>query len=245
MSDRPTVAVFRPDDERMARAVRLLEELGVEPIADPLLEIEPTGRPPRGDGDFVILTSKTGVELAANERWETDAEVCAIGESTADALSDAGYPVDVVPETFTSEGLVECLSGEVDGSRIEVARSDHGSPVLLDGLNAAGAYVHETILYRLDRPADAGHAAELSAAGSLDAALFTSSLTVEHFLEAADERGVGDAARRGLEDAVVGAIGPPTAQTAENAGITVEVTPDTASFESLARDVVARVDYPE
>ena len=100
----------------------------------------------------------------------------------------------------------------------------------------------ETVLYRLARPEGAGESAELAAAGDLDAAAFTSSLTVDNFLAAADARGVGEAARAGLADAVVGVIGPPTAETAADRGVAVDVVPDEASFEALATAVVDALD---
>jgi len=253
-----TVAAFRPDDERLADAVELIESLGATPVPDPMLAVEPTGARPRSDADFVVLTSKTGVELAAGlrsdgdaeaagadaaaapaKRWDPgDATVCAIGEPTADVLREAGYDVDLVPEEFSSSGLVDALADSVDGARVEVARSDHGSAVLTDGLEAAGAYVHETILYRLVRPEGAGESAELAADGELDAALFTSSLTVEHFLDAAEELGVREAAIEGLADATVGVIGEPTRETAEGLGIEVDVVPERADFEALACETI-------
>ncbi|UPV75686.1 uroporphyrinogen-III synthase [Halorussus limi] len=235
------VAVFRPDDERLAGAVELLDSLGADAVADPMLEVRPTGDAP-ADGEYVILTSKTGVELAAEAGWEPgDATVCAIGESTADALREAGYEVDIVPEEYSSSGLVETLEGEVEGARVEVARSDHGSEVLTDGLRDAGAGVNETTLYELVRPAGSGESAALAADGDLDAAVFTSSLTVAHFLDAAAERGVRDAAVEGLNDAVVGAIGDPTREAAESEGIAVDVVPEVADFEKLACEVVEEV----
>ena len=72
MSRAVRVAVFRPDDDRMADAVALLESLGAVVVPDPMLAVDPTGNVPReagsdaGDGadrDVVVLTSKTGVEL--------------------------------------------------------------------------------------------------------------------------------------------------------------------------------------
>lgn len=259
MSDaepRMLAAVFRPDDGRGAAAADLLEALGADPLVDPMLEVVPTGALPRTDADYVVLTSTTGVEIVAGERGKSgpgddadgadhaewtadDATVCAIGETTADALRERGYAVDVVPDEYSSSGLVDALEADVAGARVEVARSDHGSAVLTDGLNAAGAYVHETVLYRLERPSDAGESATRAAAGDLDVALFTSSLTVEHFLEIAAERGEVDAARAGLGDAVVGAIGQPTRDTAEDAGVEVDLVPDRADFETLAHAVVA------
>jgi uroporphyrinogen-III synthase len=243
VTGRPTVAVFRPDDGRLGAAVDTLEGLGAEALGDPMLAVEPTDRTPRSDADYAVLTSTTGARLVDEADWDPgDATLCAIGATTATSLREAGYAVGVVPAEFSSEGLVDRLADEVDGARVEVARSDHGSAVLLDGLEAAGAYVHETVLYRLVRPAGAGESVERAAAGTLDAALFTSSLTVEHFLDAAAERGVREQAVVGLADAVVGAIGRPTAETAETAGIAVDVVPGEADVDRLARRAVEALD---
>jgi uroporphyrinogen-III synthase len=236
------VAAFRPDDDRLADAVALLESLGVTPVADPMLAVDPTGDAPRTDAEFTVLTSKTGVERADSEGWEPSGAVCAIGPSTADSLRDHGYEVDLVPETYSSAGMVAALASRVAGSRVEVARSDHGSDVLLDGLNEAGAYVHETVLYRLTRPEGAGVSVEAAARGDLDGVLFSSSLTVENFLACAEELGIHEATLAGLNDAVVGAIGDPTRETAEMLGVTVDVVPGEADFEALARAVVERLD---
>jgi uroporphyrinogen-III synthase len=239
VADRPVVAVFRPDDERLDEAVDLLDALGARPLADPMLAVEPTGATP-GAAPHVVFTSKTGAALAAEAGWTPAGAVHAIGPKTAAALRERGYAVDVVPDDYSSAGLVAALRDRTAGERVEVARSDHGSAVLLDGLRAAGADVTETVLYRLVRPPGAGDAAERAAAGDLDGACFTSSLTVAHLLDAAAERGLGEAAVAGLEAAVVGAIGPPTRDRAREAGLTVDAVPDEATFEALARAVVER-----
>lgn len=237
------VAVFRPDDERLDEAVELLHSLGVEPVPDPMLAVEPTGNAPRSGAEYVILTSKTGVELAVDAGWRPDGEtVCAIGRRTARALEEQDITVDLVPDEFSSRGLVEALEDRVDGAAVEVARSDHGSPVLTDGLAEAGADVHETVLYELVRPKESGQSTDLAADGALDGALFTSSLTVEHFLAAAEERGVREEAIVGLNEGVVGVIGEPTAETATDCGIDVDVIPDAADFDQLARDVAERIE---
>jgi len=239
MSSEVRVAVFRPDNDRLREAVELLDSLGATPVADPMLEIEPTGAIPDSEADYVVLTSKTGVELAADAGWQPDGVTLAsIGSGTTAAAETAGWTVDREPETYSSAGLVELLADEVAGYHVEVARSDHGSEVLLDGLADAGATVTETVLYRLARPPEAGDSVELAADGELEAAAFTSSLTVEHFLAAAADRGVEAAARDGLDSAVVGTIGEPTRETAEELGIGVDIVPEEATFEALATRVV-------
>jgi uroporphyrinogen-III synthase len=237
-----TVAFFRPDDERAAEAADTVRELGAEPLSDPMLAVDPTGEEPRTDADYAVLTSKTGVELADEAGWDPTGAVVAIGAATAEALQAAGYAVDVVPEEYSSAGLVEELREAVDGARLEVARSDHGSPVLTDGLAEAGADVHETVLYRLVRPAGAGASTVAAAEGDLDGACFTSTLTVEHFLAAAADRGIREEAVAGLNRAAVGAIGEPTREAAAAGGIEVDVVPEVAEFEALAAAVVERLD---
>ncbi|WP_331235214.1 uroporphyrinogen-III synthase [Natronorarus salvus] len=241
MSQEVRVALFRPDDERLAEGIDLLESLGAIPVPDPMLEVRPTGSSPREDAAYTIFTSQTGVELASDAEWDAgETSVCAIGERTSRTLREAGYRVDLVPDVFSSTGLVNALCDRVPGRTVEVARSDHGSPVLTDGVNECGGYVHETVLYELVVPEGAGVSAERAATGELEAALFTSSLTVEHFLESAEERGVREDALAGLERAVIGVIGEPTRETAEGLGIAVDVVPERATFEALACEAVER-----
>jgi uroporphyrinogen-III synthase len=234
------VAVFRPDDERLASAVELLDSLGATPVPDPMLAVEPTGNVPR-EAAYVVLTSKTGAELLAERGWSPGgATLVCIGPSTAAAARMAGWTVDLVPDEYSSTGLVDLLSGRVSGEAVAVARSDHGSDVLLDGLRGAGADVTETVLYRLTMPEGAGQSTVMAAGHELEGVCFTSSLTVENFLQAATDRGVREEALEGLDAAVVGAIGEPTRETAETHGIGVDVVPDRADFEELACRVVER-----
>ena len=229
--DAPRVAFFRPDDERAERAIEAARKRGLDPLSDPILETVPTGTKPRTDAGYVVLTSVTGVGLAAETVRDADSVVCAIGPKTADGLRDEGIEVDVVPDEYTSTGLVEELAGRVDGERVEVARSDHGSDELIEGLVDAGAYVHETVLYEIRRPEGGGErTARALEKGTVDAVLFTSSLTVEHLVEALEENGVG---RKALSEVGVYAIGEPTRETAESLGVEVDGVPEQETFESL------------
>lgn len=233
---RPVVAIFRPPGDRADRATETLESLGAEVVHDPLIRPRPTGALPRTDADVTVFTSSTAGDLLDGSGWSADGtSVAAIGPRTADALREVGISVDVVPDRFDSSGLVEALADRVAGRRVEVARSDHGTETLPAGLEAAGAYVHETVLYRLERPEGAGAAVDAVRAGTVDALAFTSSLTVEHFVDLAE----GADPERLLEGVLVGAIGEPTARTAEHLGLEVDVIAPEATFESLARALMA------
>ncbi|WP_394345813.1 uroporphyrinogen-III synthase [Halegenticoccus tardaugens] len=83
---KPTVAVLRPDDNRIAAAVEYLRSLGVSPVADPMLTVRSTGATPV-TADYCIFTSRTGVQIAAEQDWQpSDSVVCAVGQQTASAL---------------------------------------------------------------------------------------------------------------------------------------------------------------
>ncbi len=242
MTAKPTIAAFRPPGERAEQAHATLTSLGVTPLIDPMVEPAPTGALPRDDCDITILTSSTAADILEAEGWSRgEAELVAIGPKTADALERVGIEVDRIPATYTSAGLVEELSADVDGRRVEIARSDHGSDELQLGLWAAGAYVHETVLYRLRRPGDAGHSVSAVIDGEVDGIAFTSSLTVEHFIDIARDRGVEDDIHEAIEHCIVGVIGPPTAETASDTGIAVDVIASEATFETLASEVVDAV----
>lgn len=238
---KPKVAVLRPDDTRIDEAIRCLQSLGVTPIPGPMLTICPTGQQPR-QAEYCVFTSKTGVELAVEHGWHPDGEtVCAVGRQTATALRNRGYSVNVIPTMFTSAGLVEELADEVEGQTVEIAQSVHGSDVLIQGLEEAGAAVHETHLYRLECPSTVGRSVSLAVDGELEGILFTSPKTVDHFFEIATERDVITAFRHGLEETVVGAIGTPTKRAVRKNGGTIDVIPNTIDFTRLAEVTVNRV----
>jgi uncharacterized protein YqjF (DUF2071 family) len=102
------------------------------------------------------------------------------------------------------------------------------------GRRAFGIPIHRASM-RITRR---GETVTFRADGELEAVAFTSSLTVEHFLDSAADRGLKAAAVDGLDGAVVGAIGEPTRATAVDHGIDVDIVPEEATFEALATRVV-------
>jgi uroporphyrinogen-III synthase len=106
---------------------------------------------------------------------------------------------------------------------------------LVQGLINAGAAVHQTHVYTLDilEGALQDELIEKTLAGEIDAFAFTSAMMVKNFMALADKAGGLDEAIHRLNEAVVGAIGYPTAQTVESFGAFVDVVPDEFTFEAL------------
>jgi uroporphyrinogen III methyltransferase/synthase len=183
--------------------------------------------------DWVVVTSPNGARrLARRLRDARDlgaARLAAIGPGTASALAEFHLAVDLVPERFVAEGLLEVFPDPPSaGGRVLLARAAVARDVLPDGLAARGWTVDVVEAYRtLPVPLDDAARTRVAAA---DAVTFTSSSTVEHFVAAG-----GDA----VVPPVVAAIGPVTAATARRLGIGVTVEAAVHTLDGLCDAVVS------
>lgn len=188
--------------------------------------------------DWAVLTSPRAAE-AFIERGDAAAQaglrIAAVGTSTARALQDAGWRVEVVPETQTGEALVAALraSGVGAGTRVLFPASAQARATVPDGLAEVGAITVQVEAYRLEPVRlDRQVCGALLDAGAIAIVSFTSPSTVEGL-----ESGLG----RELFDRVVAgtraaAIGPTTAEAAERAGLDVVVA-HPHSLEGLAERI--------
>jgi len=140
----------------------LLHESGAEVILAPLLTIEapePGSPGPElldqlGAWDWMIFLSANAVRWALTQpAWTSylaqGTHIAAVGDATRDALESNGIRVDLVPLTFSSEGLLDdprLLS--VEGMRILIIRGEGGRELLRETLVARGADVAVAELYR-------------------------------------------------------------------------------------------------
>ncbi len=227
-----------------------LFELGAEPVEVPVIRIdtpvdggaalrEATKR--LGDYDWLVLTSANGVDRTFDAVPDTRAlggvRVAAIGPGTAEALARYRVVADIVPERFVAESLLAAFpdpsdladgpgatgAGRSDGpGRVLLARAAVARDVLPDGLRAKGWQVDVVEAYRTQ--AVEPTAAQRDAVAAADAVTFTSSSTVTNFVASF---GVD------LVPPVVACIGPVTAATARQHGLTVDVEASVHTTEGL------------
>lgn len=248
------LAVLRPAD-RLDESVALAREMGFDAIgASPLVIVHNqddntermVGALKRDEVDHVVITSSAGVAsvLAMAKAYDADiigllnrCRVTAIGPATAKSMTAAGIRVDMMPGEFTSAGLVDMLtSRDVSGRTVCLLRSDHGDPILVTGLQDAGATVMEVSVYRLvPRPEDESLVAMVreTLAGSIDAFAFPSAMTAATFIEAAELMGVKDELIAMLNERQVAAIGPPTRKMLEGMKVRVGIMPEQATFKAM------------
>ena len=243
------------------RFVQLLESAGARVLQAPTIAIEPPSSWEPLDQaldalesfQWVIFTSVNGVAMvdrrlgARGLAWAAVARrrVAAIGPATADALAEHGVRVQVVPDEYRAEALVERLRPLVaPGDRVLLPRAKETRDVLVVELKRLGAIVAEVPAYQTRRVDDGvGRLREAFAARAIDAVTFTSSSTVRNFAEL-----FSDGERRSWRGRVtVASIGPITAATAAEYGLATDVMPSEYTIPALARaiaDYFTRVPRP-
>jgi uroporphyrinogen III methyltransferase/synthase len=231
-----TVVVTRARAQSSELVARL-RELGASTVEIPAIRIEDPadGGAALRDAverlptyDWVVVTSPNGAGrlLAAcrDARSFGGAKVAAIGPGTADAMAEGNIAVDLVPERYVAEGLLDVFpSGP--GS-VLIARAAEARDVLPDGLRDLGWSVDVVEAYRTVQGRPSAEA--LAAAADADIVTFTSSSTVRNFLAVCD-----------AVPPVVACIGPVTAATAREHGLTVTIEADVHTIEGLVTALTA------
>ncbi|HEX4682545.1 MAG TPA: uroporphyrinogen-III synthase, partial [Gemmatimonadaceae bacterium] len=159
-------------------------------------------------------------------------KLAAVGPVTADALLDRGLAVDVAPNRFVAEALLECLGGRSDvrGARILYAAAEGARETLVEGLAGMKAVVDRVELYRsVPHGEGAARMRDELLAGRVDMVTFTSASSVTAFVSA-----VGEAAAL---RAPAASIGPITSEAAHAAGLDVLVEAEESTIAGLVEAV--------
>ncbi|HEY2767834.1 MAG TPA: uroporphyrinogen-III C-methyltransferase [Solirubrobacteraceae bacterium] len=237
-----TVAVTRARAQASGLA-RSLGELGARVVQAPVIRIQPLKEDPSesldlGRYDLICLTSPNGVAalferlagVGLDARAFAGARVAAIGPGTARALAERGIAVDIMPERFVAESLVDSLA-ELPVKRALIARAREARDVLPDALRAQGAEVDVLALY--ETVAEPLSARTLAQARGADYITFTSSSTVRFFLQAAH----GDAELSPSTRVV--SIGPVTSRTLREHGLEPHVEAERHDIDGVLQALLA------
>ncbi len=241
--------------EQAADLVQALEAEGATPVTFPTIELAPPASYEALDRaidevsayDWAVFTSANAVRCFF-ERLEVRGKdlrelkgvrVAAIGSSTAQAIRDLKIRVDLVPDEYRAEGLLDAFReahGSVMGLRVLIPRAAIARDLLPRELERAGAQVTIAEAYRTVRPQVPVEALLADfRAGRIQYLTFTSSSTVRNLVEA-----MGGGAIE-LGQARVACIGPVTADTARQLGLPVHVVATESTIAGLVRALVADV----
>ena len=229
-----------------------LRSYGAVPIEVPTISVEPPRTPHQmeraiqglvtGRYEWVVFTSTNAVravcerftDYGLDARSFAGLKVAAIGDQTAAALKAFGVTPDLVPEEEqSSKGLLaewpeyDSVVDPID--RVFLPRADIATETLVAGMQELGWQVDDVTAYRTVRAAPPpAEIREAIKTGGFDAVLFTSSSTVRNLIGIAGKPHA---------TTVIACIGPATASTAEEHGLTVDVLSEEPKVTILAHNL--------
>lgn len=239
--------------EQAGELSSLLLEQGAEPVECPVIQVVPPDSWAELDGaiadlkqyQWLVFTSVNGVKpfmdrlqrAGLDGRALAGLRLCCIGPRTAEALASYGLRADLVPSEYQAEGLIEAMKAAgVKGQRVLIPRAAVAREILPEQLRAMGADVRVVTAYRTVRPAvETDRVKELLEKQALHVLTFASSSTVRNFCELLGGR---EEVRRLTRGVVVACIGPITAKTAAEEGLTVTVTAAENTIPALVEAIV-------
>ncbi len=257
------VAITRPTGQAEEAGVLITAKGGV-PYYIPAIEIKGLSNPEPmkkfiselslGKVNYVILMSTNGVKYlfsAADEIKQTKqlheglkkSFVIAVGPKTAEAMKEYNIRVDMVPQKYSSDGLLEALQGmDIKGKKIRIPRTSNATPTLTNQLREMGANVEEIYVYESGLPVDEALKTKFYSdltSGHINALLFGSGLSAKNIFKMLTEKASMEQLRKVLAEKVtVVAIGPTTAEALCELNVKVDVVPEDYLFDS-ALDALA------
>lgn len=229
-----------------------LAVLGAEPVEVPVLEIRPPDSLEPLDSalkkidsfDWLLLTSVNTVHAVAARCTELNIDVsslkglrvAAVGGATAEAARRAGFRVTIMPEHYSSEGMVSALKESGTVNRVLLARAKVARNVIPEALTAAGAILTVVDAYQTVLPIGAKDRLVEALRVGIDIATFTSSSSVRNLAEVAREVGI--------EYPLVGvpavSIGPVTSATLREFGWEPAAEAEVSDLPGLIAAIVKR-----
>jgi uroporphyrinogen III methyltransferase / synthase len=241
--------------EQAGELVDMLEERGADAIQTPTIRIAPPedfDALDRACGDaasydWIVLTSVNAVDAfferllqRGDVRDLKGVRLCAIGAATAQRIGGFGLRADLVPDESRAEAVFDALKAAVTlaGTKFLLPRADIAREALPEQLRDAGAEVTEVVAYRTviaggDRDTD-HDVYRMLLDRQIDAVTFTSASTVRNFARMLGEEQAADL----LNTTVVAAIGPVTAEAAQQLGIRTTVMPKKYTIPDLVDALV-------
>ena len=236
------IVVTRAAQQSAALTDRLAE-LGADVIEMPATRIARLDLAPLrsemthlDDYQWLIFTSQNAVSIfweqllggGRDSRALAGLAIAAVGPATAGALLERGIAVDVIPERFVAEALLEKLGDrdDVSGARILYVTAEGSREVLPEGLTSLGAEVNIIHAYRSIQ--DGRGAARLRKAlesGTVSAVTFTSASAVRSYVDLVGEE-------TSLRAPAI-TIGPQTSEAVSAAGIELLAEAEESTTDGL------------
>lgn len=241
---KPIVAITRPQD-RAKKACEIVEELGGSAILAPTLDLQPVNTDSlknlvenKNSFDWIVFTSPTTINsldmFYPDFFNDLKCKIAVIGNKTGSLLTKRGINVDLMPEDFTAEGLIEEFTNQnIREKKIGIPRTASARDTLPKGLEALNNEVTLAEAYKSLFPMDDESVKKLIEKienKEIDAITFTSPLTVHNFLKISENK--EKLAELLSNNLLTVSIGPITGKVLDDYNIT-NIYPDTYTVPDM------------
>ena len=238
--------------EQSRESASALTSLGANVIIVPTLDIVPPSDWSKFDSvvshpekiDFIIFTSVHAVQMFSKRCKEIGAlinynrtKVVAVGNKTSSYCHKNNISVNIIPDKFSAEGVIESLSKyNLKNKVVFIPRSAIGREELPLGLKDLAAIIKSVPVYNVAIPSGDNVQSSLQQLSSnkVDLFVFTSPSTFENFLQIADVKNPFQ--YFGKFD--IAAIGPTTKEAIESRKVKVKILPDEFTINGLTKKIV-------
>ena len=238
--------VLNPRGKKSAQSFsKVVEEYGGLPVEVPLIDFKPIELTSELNGirmkiqtyDWIIFTSNVTVETFftfITRDQLVSSQIAAIGEKTAQVLSEKGCKVHFMPTKYVAETFVEEFLPYIKpGTKVLLPKGSLARNYISTRLTKYGAIVDEITIYETVLPTESKAILEkILFENKLDIICFTSPSTVDHFMEIV-ENGFRDK----LHSCLISCIGPVAQKRAEKWGLTVHVVPKRYTVEEMIKSI--------
>ncbi len=230
----------------------LVQRWGGEPVEIPLLAFKPAEMTSEIENaihhlptyEWVIFTSNRTVETFLSYPGVSHSDfnkIAAIGEKTAQVLTEKGLTVDFFPGEYVAEAFATEFTPMIGtGTKVLIPKGNLARHVISDRLKEKGAVVEEIIAYETYFPPESkAILTKKLIEHELDIIPFTSSSTVDHFMEVIQENHLNDE----LSRFIFACIGPIAKKRAESYSLPVHVVPAVYTAEEMLKEIVSFIGH--
>jgi uroporphyrinogen-III synthase len=245
------VVIMRPK-KRAEEAAAICSSLRMGYIIAPAIEIEEMKidetelETEIARSDFIVFMSETAVSIV-QKKLKSDClnekKIIAAGRTTGHALKTMLGVPSMIPEEFSSRGIVKLIINlKEGGKRVLVLRSARGSDTLREELSKTGMSCIEKALYDITLPEDVAPLKDIIGRISKGESFilpFSSSMMVKNFLSVAARAGYSEKFKEAMKLCEIWAIGEETRRTLKQAGIPSARMPSEADYSIMLHEIAS------
>jgi uroporphyrinogen-III synthase len=197
--------------------------------------------------DWLVFTSKNGIDFFFDEIDKkiggivipTTCKIAVVGKKTEEIIENYRVKVDLIPENFVAESLLESLLKVVKkDEKVLIPRGNLARNIIQENLRNNGIDVTDLVVY--ENIVESKSKQRLLSAienQEIDIVTFTSSSTVDNFVQLLE----GTNWRKYIDHIIFASIGPITSRTMIKHQLPVHIEPEEYTLHGMLNSIMDKL----